>query len=307
MAEAYRLAIGQFAATSRGYLPLTQEIQGLVLPAVLLLGVYAIGTVAETFTDQFVDSDREKQLIWPPRLHSETYHRVTTLFKDLEAQNCNFNDLEPVLRAIALRPTAIGRAVLTNAKYQNKMTLVGDLLYIKELGKAAERFQQSPKTIEAGKKGASQHPAMELNVSCDTLGRSVNALYYLAKNWSYSDDSYFSELQAIQRKIDFLRSIYLVLGWLGLLVLVGGAIGAWRARSWAAWPPMRRALIVCGGVSLLGIATHMGWDRAEINFNERAWGYFLSHLDLQENIPCREAEKAANPLLQRTPDSAAEE
>ena len=117
----------------------------------------------------------------------------------------------------------------------------------------------------------------------------VSTLYYEAKNWVYLQPTYFDELSAVQRRVDFT---------LGLLFV--GFVGAWLSGVklvwfvvWVVWgeglrPPWREAkeawreakegwvvFLVCVGICFV---TGFGYRGAEQNFNQRVFGYFFSHV-----------------------------
>ncbi len=126
----------------------------------------------------------------------------------------------------------------------------------------------------------------------------VNKTYYLAKNWAYSQDQYFDELEFIQRRIDFSRSCFLIGSWTLAIVVVATTLRLMsfvvpRMRaSWRDWRVpqyslsgcvaslLLRTLIASASCIILCALTREEYALAENNFNERAFGYFVTHLDL---------------------------
>ena len=47
----------------------------------------------------------------------------------------------------------------------------------------------------------------------------INKVYYIAKNWSYRQPTYYDELQSIQRHIEYTRSSFLVATWALVFIL----------------------------------------------------------------------------------------
>jgi len=126
------------------------------------------------------------------------------------------------------------------------------------------------------------------SVHCDTLGK-LEPLYYRAKNMAYLKEQYFEELQSIEARLDFLRSMTAVAagGWLlfALTLLVGLAFRLFVRRRES---PLRAgllqraswlhvvALVILWSFGLWTI--DRGFVRAyhgtELNFNMRVYGYF---------------------------------
>jgi hypothetical protein len=246
------------------------RVHKIFLPAALLLGIYTVGIIAETVTDQLVDSERALHPGWPPKFRSETSHRVAALLNSFNLESgvpaCSFVKAEKqeAPKSIKLQPSFLGRFILSDQEYHSMLapSLINEKKFLNRISGRPE--------LEGGE-------PLEITESCYTLGRAVDALYYIAKNWSYSQSNYFEELQAVQRRIDFLRSLYLILAWLGPLVLIGGIIGTFKRCSWL---PVRDASLITLLIMVLGLGSWYGWGRAEINYNERAWGYFLTSKDL---------------------------
>jgi 5'-nucleotidase (lipoprotein e(P4) family) len=133
----------------------------------------------------------------------------------------------------------------------------------------------------------------------------VNRMYYRAKNWCYTQDNYFAELSAIQHRIDWARSVFLLSFWFVVLLLFGSAllvfrflaIGAYKLREhrtgsvdtealleWLSAQVLcmmeRGRLIVWTLIAalLLAAVSLSSHRHLERQFNERTFGYFSSHL-----------------------------
>ncbi len=124
----------------------------------------------------------------------------------------------------------------------------------------------------------------------NVLGR-VNQAYYRAKNLVYKEQTYFEELQRIQRRIDFTRSLTFLCAGLILSTLIGlalkpvGALKNGKRKRFSRLiqhydnlsPSKLLALLV---VSLLGwFAVIHAWEVEELNFDNRAFGYYLDGID----------------------------
>lgn len=151
----------------------------------------------------------------------------------------------------------------------------------------------------------------DLNVySLSELEKEINALYYRAKNWSYRViDNHYKELEEIQRRIDFSRSVFLVISFGLFLTLIAimcrtacyllVLIYRFKSNStliiksdlhnikskYMVIFPLLIAMI------FLIYITSYGYRNAERVYNERVFGYYSSYkqdlnekrLFLQEN------------------------
>lgn len=239
-----------------------------------------IQDVADQLTDT-ATADWGRKLCWPiaGTLGSEGRHRLAVLFADRD-----FERTSPLWRN--MRPQREHfREIL-------KSTHPGE--------KGTEKFLADLKGFVAGGRRAEKKAE-----------RYVNVLFYEAKNWAYSQQTYFAELEGIQRRIDFARGIFLV-------ALVGFALGVMATVLCAiAWCSnfrharegyegvrcrLRRreianvAAVALGMVALLvgvGLLASVAYANAQVFFNERAFGYYASHLQYRtlvaRELPAAEA------------------
>jgi 5'-nucleotidase (lipoprotein e(P4) family) len=245
-------------------------------------------------TDQLTDTDRSfEHSAWysVPRLQafflgSEGDHRVKTLFSDPGKEKC---------------ATGLGREILGRQAYLMEQ-LTGDDVCKAEFIYDACAFLAGGGTCAATDRRRA-------------ATRFVNQLYYTAKNWTYTQDTYFQEMETIQRRIDFSRSVFLLASW--ALVLLPFALMIALAGLWArlALPEelrrKGRRITETGFVdphdpltyrgATLRVAKLMvllaaicwiaqtGYGGAEEIFNERAYGYHISALN--ERAPKPEPDR----------------
>lgn len=135
----------------------------------------------------------------------------------------------------------------------------------------------------------------------------INSIYYRAKNWCYTQDKYYQDLELIQARIDFSRTLFVI-----LIVMLGVSLLFLITQSmklvyWALKnrssetslenktesrfendsKPDRKSLLfnalIRNGVLILIMllllnVTRFTYGVAEENFNKRTFGYYLSHL-----------------------------
>ena len=133
--------------------------------------------------------------------------------------------------------------------------------------------------------------------------RYVNVLFYEAKNWAYSQQTYFTELESIQRRIDFARGIFLValagivLGVVAtLLCAIAFCSNCQRTRQPQEAAKRRSrnrnsianvaagVLVIAALLAGVAVLAAVAYTNAQVFFNERAFGYFVSHLQYQTLI-----------------------
>ena len=222
-------------------------------PSLLVVSVpfvFGFGLIIQDFTDNLTDSEYKGTLFVAELQHrilgSEGDHRVKLLFRDGEETGL-WNNISSELGYISR---------ILHRTYPQKADEV-------------RKFLQSP--AEFTKRNRDQALSF------------VNTVYYEAKNWAYAQDTYFDELESIQRRIDFSRSTFLVATWgIAGILLVSLFV---FARLYFQDPKttmksefakrFAKVLVLLMLVSFFGC---VGYDRSETNFNERAFGYFFSHL-----------------------------
>ena len=209
--------------------------------------VFGCGLIVQDLTDNLTDSEYGDNMV-RAILGSEGEHRINALFRDEGLS-------EPSslwTHVMAEREDAEG---LLDRSYPDQRSEIRE-------------FMRSPSEFVSGDEpnAGSEHR--------DKVQRYVNTLYYNAKNWTYLQTTYFSELEKVQRRIDFARSAFLVLFW-GLIatILVFAATCYWVSGK------MRVATAVVMVVLVIGCRlTGQGYQHAERNFNERVFGYYYTHL-----------------------------
>ena len=143
----------------------------------------------------------------------------------------------------------------------------------------------------------------DLNVySLSELEKEINTLYYRAKNWSYRViDNHYKELEEIQRRIDFSRSVFLVISFglfftllaimfrisYYLLVLIYRFKSKVTLTIKSDFNNIKsKYIVICSlliaMISLIYITSY-GYRNAERVYNERVFGYYSSYKqDLNE-------------------------
>ncbi len=273
---------------------------GISKSLVIFILLYAIGQIAQDLTDRLVDSSLTQSLVTPlgsarAVLGCEEYHRVTTLFNSDGEPNGLFHDVFDHRKEISdmippgrYADAEIAAEILSNPdEFTNELAKAPDIWY--------QQLKASPHCDDAKIK---------------TVGKVVNKIYYLAKNWAFTNSNYMNELLGIQNRIDFSRSIFVVsfitfqilIVALGVRVLIfliltprhinlAGPVKAGEKSVEGNHRLMRCLITLAKGVQvlfglfLLMVATYYGYSLAENNFNERVFGYFASSLDLRTDNP----------------------
>lgn len=231
------------------------EAPAFVYVSILFPVVFAFGLMVQDTMDRLTDTGYQSSLfgVIAKPLGSEGSHRLRILFADDKLTRmsplwCNMGSQRHYLRRIL------------NSTYRD----VGD----------TESFLNDIAKFVAKKDGKRK------------AERYVNTLFYEAKNWSYSQPTYFRELESIQRRIDFSRSVFLVAAvgaCLSVLLFIASVIAWYRRGADTSYTRrtkrvMLRAVITVFVLFLLsGVAT-FGYGNAQVYFNERAFGYYVSHL-----------------------------
>ncbi|MCU0635087.1 MAG: hypothetical protein MUE41_09455 [Gemmatimonadaceae bacterium] len=115
---------------------------------------------------------------------------------------------------------------------------------------------------------------------------SINRLYYLAKNTVYQTPNGYEELQRIQSRLDFSRSL-LVLFAAFLLFTVLAILLRYLLSDWPHLEPTNRqrmrtrghrAFMLLAAQLLIFALAKSAFERESSEFNKRAFGYFSSSL-----------------------------
>lgn len=181
---------------------------------VFVLFCYGSGLLIEDLTDHLTDSDAKyDDCFWfDPRpyqqeiLRREGFHRLRSLARIESTGKRELN--------------ALGRDVFFDQEF------------IREIRSNAE-------VLENAQHNSISKVEDEVSRFCKLDESSaiaeVNGIYYAAKNWCYDQDNYFAELEEIQRRIDFSRSIFLLSSWVILMFIPTGifdSILIFRFKSW---------------------------------------------------------------------------
>lgn len=242
----------------------------------IVLIMYCVGVLVQDFTDHLTDTEYHPLLdlhIYPPKLQqailgSEEDLRFYALVRYRR------NEGKWVL-------TGLGREVLTTDK--------------KFVIDAAD---------DDVKKAFLKEPSVFMARSDDDSAKVAKGfvckLYYQAKNWAYNNPNYFMELEDIQRRIDFTRSSFLISTWtiIGLLILLvlilleqlfnvritPKLLFLASNRKFHVTPQQNqlRVLKTLAVVTAIGVISRSGYRNSENNFNERCFGYFVSHASATE-------------------------
>jgi 5'-nucleotidase (lipoprotein e(P4) family) len=124
-------------------------------------------------------------------------------------------------------------------------------------------------------------------------------MYYSAKNWAYQQPTYFAELEALQRHVDWARSLFLITSWMLVVGLGLGAAKSVLAAMFSSSDPEKPSRVegvawdrmVALSFGLLGVAilARLSHGHAELQFNERVFGYYQTHLTVDGPPPLPEA------------------
>lgn len=171
------------------------------------------------------------------------------------------------------------------------------------------------------------------NGPCEIVNRRVTSAYYYAKNVVFSEESYFSELNDLQARIDFTRamaySFFLLnaslgLGYLAALLAEGGTFLVKRspavARTWVGrwWKSKLRGgnglashvknlsatrLLILAFLSFgAGYLSLVAWERLEEAYDNRVFGYFLCDQCVDKERPPA-STAGAGAIAGQVPDS----
>ena len=267
----FQPATSFFAWLRSKVLPFEVETPAAVLLALFL---YSFGIVTENVTDHLTDSEPRhwfKKPWWPPvaiaeLLGSERHYRFATLYSECGVkETCQLGGL--------------GHAVF------------GDRAYV---GSHILKAEEDELAYDASKYLTAAMSDEEFDKRKTVAKKLINRLYYTAKNWAYAQETHYDELQAVQRHIEFTRSSFVIACWGVILTLLAAALGvlfrytklsrlAGRRTRKLCTPLRQTSRVVCTIAIYATIAffAQQGYGYAEINFNERAFGYFTSELARQ--------------------------
>jgi hypothetical protein len=272
----------------KGWLPIGQD--GIASHGIgaLVLVSFGIGIVAEGMTDYMTDSETAPDSLIKRCLGSESEHRFRTLFIQPDTSSVVWR---PKGLAKELFNTEHGRRCLSNI-LGPKHPLVADpnnyLVNVVQTNTRKHHLSFLERKFEL----------VYTNSQTKETGRwpgvfsDVNQIYYPAKNWSSSRDHYSEELERLQMRIDWARTTFAIMsfvpaGAVVLCVLVslitGTILGIAKPSKLVVsgertfWRGLATLFVI---VAVLG-TSYKAYAQAEEQFNERAFGYFLSDQGLQ--------------------------
>ena len=257
-----------------------------VLSGILILLIaFGIGIVTEGITDNLTDSEAQSEwsrAVW--FLGSEDFHRFSTLVKlDSETGTYRFSGLgKDLIQHKTFTDRALGRRLERGAG--NFLADVNAFLTV----------------LPEDAKNRNEVKAKRLK-DAETYS---NLLYYPAKNWAYTQDNYFDELQGIQRRIDWSRSSFLIC-YYGLMLdaLVLLVLGILYVCGDAGKRAIVQALCLIPILAVSAWLCVQSYEHCETQFNERAYGYYASYLQRtaweKEDAGQAAALEAQNPEEER--------
>jgi hypothetical protein len=244
------------------------------LLVIFVILIYAFGLIVEDISDHL--TDRESTEIFETDVLNYAWFPYWQVRVLRPAQDYIFDDLFRRERD-GYRLTGLGRAMFRHPHYVET---------------TARLYEPEPGYFDA----LLEDPEAYLNAAGEReqrLGvakRFARASYYPAKNWAYLQPTYFEELQAIQRRIDFSRTCFMVVSWflfVMLLLVVFRCIRSRRTSDRGARlrREFDRVAVVAGVALALCLLTRLGYAYAQTNFDRRAIGYYVSYLDQDQASP----------------------
>ncbi len=186
------------------------------------------------------------------------------------------------------------KTIVNFSESGTELTKLGDELF-QEKGLLQEAILKVESKIHVDQDSLLNYPEFYLGGQDEhqfrTLGiqRIINSIYFRAKNWCYSQDNYFQELELIQARVDFSRSTYVILIFfllVSLLVLILQSIFLVRRKKPLAGELKkqknveRKQVLYCILIALSFIfISRFAYVITEQNFDKRAVGYYLSHVE----------------------------
>lgn len=251
--------------------------QGTTSLVIFLVFIYAMGQLVEDITDHITDTTKPKVLLpdlAASILISEETHRVNTLV-DFDGKT---------------KVTPLGQGLFKEEE------LIRSLAEKMELDLDLTPLIKDPGSYLKEK---DQNTLKELG-----LNKLINSIYYRAKNWCYGQSTYFYELELIQRRVNFSRSTCLVSISLIVLTITLTLIqllnlrriikiqSIWETkeenikkldslRQQISFKRQNLLKSVCSLILLtfLLFTARGAYKITEENFNERAFGYYMSSLE----------------------------
>lgn len=309
----------------------------LLIPVIYAVGILIQDTTDHlTDTENIMFSEPPPGSSWtdpanfcPPALvrsclEAECEHRMRALFKkDFTGDQTAARETE--------KDTAADKKTVVKRPWSAMLRLFprGGRLRLTGLGKdvfGTEGFLNVAQSVLGQPTGTDDYlaflrePVAWLNATMDGEGNPeparwekatacVNVLYYHAKNWCYMQDTLYDELESIQRRIDFSRSCFHVC-MLAVAVVVSvlavlsvkPLFPPWRREEIRGWLRYAgRSGVVLTLLVMVCLCCRYGYLFSEANFNERAFGYYLSHVRYETR---EEPDKSSKVVLLCSPEHA---
>lgn len=233
--------------------------------------IFAVGSLTEDITDHMADSEESK-------------NGFVTLVKKMNILKKESELRKDILIESDTTLSGLGGEVFNNLHY-----------FHDALTRSKSRFFN---TTDARTYWSKYGPVIlgESTLS-EKFSGSINGLYYTAKNWCYLNSTPVrDELKDIQNRIDFARSLCLISSVTFLLLLSFFAVyyikefskGKKRFKVFITannktvtrhlvFYPVRSVILLV----IVFCVSRMAYEVAEKNFNERAFGYYISNYKLK--------------------------
>lgn len=229
--------------------------------------IFAAGTLTEDITDHMADSE-------------ESQNEFIRVVKEMRILKREGELRKETLIKSDTSLTGLGHEIFGNLRHFQDSATIKNNFYFTE-GTAASYWKKNGRTI--------LNDASKLN----NLTNMINGLYYTAKNWCYmKNDPVRGELKDIQNRIDFARSVCLISSVTIVLHIILFMIyylkeilrGNRRFKviitanhktvtQRLVFSPFRTLAILL----VVFYLSKKAYEVAEKNFNERAFGYYISN------------------------------
>lgn len=184
-----------FLKASRIYL-LKRSAFLRMLALLLLVLVYAIGDITEMLTEHYSDTRSVYGKSYVAKKWIEIYNlkeediRMRTLFEIIDSSDSN---LKIISKTYLGHEVFLNKFILSHviAKHQDEQQYNTRLIDYISCSNFSDSLYVSSNEYE------------KLREDCSTI-------YYISKNWAYNNVNYFDELQTIQLRVDFCRSVSLL-------------------------------------------------------------------------------------------------
>jgi len=249
--------------------------------------IYGFGVIIEDATDDLTDSESKylsedtsfPDYIYPSYLQvailkPEREHRFNALFKICSKENCTKK-----CKKGDFYLNGLGKGIFAESNNMSQHYLTADKQLFFNNPEDYLAVRDNDKKLDSKEREAL---AKRRQVAAE---KKVNGLYYTAKNWAYTQPNHFKELESIQRRVDYTRSGFLIASWsivASIFIVLAMSI-VYRLPFLPTKDFSVKRLYLRGGYTVLCMIvicsfTKFGFDKSETNFNERAFGYYLSRI-----------------------------